>query len=71
MLIGYSLSAASKPFFALAGGWADVYTVQSADRVGKGIRTAPRDALISESVQESKVGRALGLHRSRWIRLAP
>jgi len=71
VLIGYSLSAASKPFFALTGGWADVFTVQSADRVGKGIRTAPRDALISESVHESKVGHAFGLHRSRWIRLAP
>jgi hypothetical protein len=69
VLIGYSLSAASKPFFALAGGWADVFAVRSADRVGKGIRTAPRDALISESVHESKVGRAFGLHRSRWIRL--
>jgi MFS family permease len=64
VLIGYSLSAASKPFFALAGGWADVFAVRSADRIGKGIRTAPRDALISESVHESKVGRAFGLHRS-------
>lgn len=64
VLIGYSLSAATKPFFALAGGWADVLAVRSADRVGKGIRTAPRDALISESVPEAKAGRAFGLHRS-------
>jgi MFS family permease len=64
VLIGYSLSAASKPFFALAGGWADVFAVRSADRVGKGVRTAPRDALISESVPEAKVGGAFGLHRS-------
>lgn len=64
VLIGYSLSAASKPFFALAAGWADVFAVRSADRVGKGIRTAPRDALISESVPEGKAGRAFGLHRS-------
>ncbi len=64
VLIGYSLSAASKPFFALAGGWADAFAVRSADRVGKGIRTAPRDALISESVPEAKVARAFGLHRS-------
>ena len=64
VLIGYSLSAATKPLFALAGGWADVFAVRSADRVGKGIRTAPRDALISESVPEAKVARAFGLHRS-------
>jgi MFS family permease len=64
VLIGYSLSAASKPFLALAGSWIDVLGVRSADRVGKGIRTAPRDALISESVPEAKSGRAFGLHRS-------
>jgi MFS family permease len=64
VLIGYALSAASKPFFGLAGGWADVFAVRSADRVGKGIRTAPRDALISESVPEARVGRAFGIHRS-------
>ncbi len=64
VLIGYSLSAATKPFFALAGGWADVFAVRSVDRVGKGVRTAPRDALISESVPEAKAGRAFGLHRS-------
>jgi len=64
VLIGYALSTASKPFFALAGGWVDVFAVRSTDRVGKGIRTAPRDALISESVHEAKVGRAFGIHRS-------
>ena len=64
VLIGYSLSAASKPFFAMAGSWSDVFAVRSTDRVGKGIRTAPRDALISESVQESRAGRAFGIHRS-------
>jgi MFS family permease len=64
VLVGYTMSAVSKPFFALAGGWADVFAVRSADRVGKGIRTAPRDALISESVPEARVGRAFGIHRS-------
>lgn len=64
VVIGYSLSAASKPLFALAVGWADMLAVRSADRVGKGIRTAPRDALISESVPEFRAGRAFGLHRS-------
>ncbi|HXV46834.1 MAG TPA: MFS transporter [Nitrososphaera sp.] len=64
VILGYSVSAAAKPLFALAGGWADVFAVRSADRVGKGIRTAPRDALISESVPEVKAGRAFGIHRS-------
>lgn len=64
VLIGYALSAASKPFFALAAVWTDLFAVRSADRVGKGIRTAPRDALISDSTPEGKVGRAFGLHRS-------
>ena len=64
VILGYSVSAAAKPLFALAGGWADVFAVRSADRVGKGIRTAPRDALISESVPEAKAGRAFGIHRS-------
>ncbi|HKZ62415.1 MAG TPA: MFS transporter, partial [Nitrososphaera sp.] len=41
-----------------------MFAVRSVDRVGKGIRTAPRDALISESVPEGKAGRAFGLHRS-------
>lgn len=64
VIIGYSLSAAAKPLFALAGAGVDVLIVRSADRVGKGIRTAPRDALISESVPETRSGRAFGLHRS-------
>jgi sugar phosphate permease len=64
VLIGYALSAASKPFFALAAVWTDLFAVRSADRVGKGIRTAPRDALISHSTPEGKVGRAFGLLRS-------
>ncbi|MGI0035566.1 MAG: MFS transporter [Nitrososphaera sp.] len=64
VLVGYAISAASKPFFGFAASWTDVVAVRSADRVGKGIRTAPRDALISESVHDSKVGRAFGIHRS-------
>src|SRR5437868_5440489 len=64
VLIGYALSAASKPFFGLAESWGGVFAVRSTDRVGKGIRTAPRDALISESAHEAKVARAFGIHRS-------
>ena len=64
VLIGYSLSTLTKPFFALAHVWTDVFVVRAIDRVGKGIRVSPRDALISDSVLESKVGRAFGIHRS-------
>ena len=64
VLIGYALSSASKPFFALASSWSDAVVVRITDRAGKGIRTSPRDALISDSIPEGKSGRAFGLHRS-------
>ncbi|NWG36668.1 MFS transporter [Nitrososphaera sp.] len=64
VLAGYAASTASKPFFAAASSWVDAFLVRSGDRVGKGIRTAPRDALIADSVPESRVGRAFGLHRT-------
>src|SRR5574341_767993 len=52
VLAGYTASTASKPFFAAASGWWDAFFVRMGDRVGKGIRTAPRDALIADSVHE-------------------
>lgn len=64
VLAGYAASTASKPFFAAASGWLDAFVVRTGDRVGKGIRTAPRDALIADSVPEMRVGRAFGLHRT-------
>jgi len=64
ILLGYGLSTLAKPLFAVATTWSDALTVRLADRVGKGIRTSPRDALISESVKEARSGRAFGLHRS-------
>lgn len=64
VLAGYAASTASKPFFAAASGWLDVFLVRTGDRIGKGIRTAPRDALIADSVPTSRVGRAFGLHRT-------
>lgn len=64
VLAGYAASTASKPFFAAASGWIDAFLVRTGDRVGKGIRTAPRDALIADSVPEMRVGRAFGLHRT-------
>lgn len=63
-VLGYTLSAISKPFLALAGSWAAVLAVRFADRTGKGIRTAPRDALIADSIGEEQRGLAFGLHRA-------
>ncbi len=61
---GYGLSALTKPFFYFASSWASVLAVRWADRVGKGIRTAPRDALVADSVDESQRGLAFGFHRA-------
>lgn len=64
VLAGYAASTASKPFFAGATSWVDAFLVRTGDRVGKGLRTAPRDALIADSAPESKAGRAFGIHRT-------
>jgi MFS family permease len=61
---GYSLSAASKPFFYIASSWELIAGVRWADRVGKGIRTAPRDALVADSVTKQTRGLAFGFHRA-------
>jgi MFS family permease len=61
---GYSLSAVSKPFLLIAATWQGVLAVRFADRAGKGIRTAPRDALIADSINERQRGIAFGLHRA-------
>ncbi|HQC20830.1 MAG TPA: MFS transporter, partial [Anaerolineaceae bacterium] len=61
---GYGLSALSKPFFYFANSWGAVAGVRWADRVGKGIRTAPRDALVADNVKPEQRGLAFGLHRA-------
>ena len=61
---GYALSAFSKPFFYFANSWGMVAAVRWADRVGKGIRTAPRDALVADSISEEHRGLAFGFHRA-------
>jgi len=61
---GYALSAFSKPFFYFANSWGTVAGVRWADRVGKGIRTAPRDALVADSISEEHRGLAFGFHRA-------
>ncbi len=61
---GYALSTATKPLFGVARTAMDAFTIRVMDRVGKGVRTAPRDALISESVSGARRGAAFGLHRT-------
>lgn len=63
-VLGYSISAASKPFLYVASSWQAVLGIRAADRLGKGVRTAPRDALLAESVSASDRGLAFGLHRA-------
>lgn len=64
MTIGYGTSAVSRPIIAAAGTWFQVLTARFIDRFGKGIRTAPRDAIIAESIDQSRLGLAFGFHRS-------
>lgn len=61
---GYGLSALAKPFFLVAGTWPQVAAVRWTERVGKGLRTAPRDALLADSVAADRRGFSFGFHRS-------
>ncbi|MBP9675533.1 MAG: MFS transporter [Anaerolineaceae bacterium] len=63
-VMGYGLSAIVKPFFYFANSWGLIAGVRWADRVGKGIRTAPRDALLADSVAPEVRGLAFGFHRA-------
>ncbi len=64
VIIGYGLSTIAKPLFAIATSWGQAFGVRVTDRAGKGARTTPRDALISDSVPSSQAGKGFGLHRS-------
>ncbi len=63
-VLGYGISALCKPFFYFAGSAGAVAATRWADRVGKGIRTAPRDALVADSVKPEQRGMAFGFHRA-------
>jgi len=63
-IAGYGLAAFTKPLIGLAGGWGTVFAARFLDRTGKGLRSAPRDALIADSVAPNQRGRAYGFHRS-------
>lgn len=63
-LTGYALGAAAKPLFALAGGLGTVLAARFVDRIGKGIRGAPRDALLADVTPPQVRGAAFGLRRA-------
>ena len=63
-VLGYALSTIAKPFLYFANAWGWVLGVRVADRFGKGVRTAPRDALVADSIDEKQRGLAFGLHRA-------
>lgn len=62
--LGYAISAVAKPLLGAATVWPMVLGLRFADRVGKGVRTAARDALIADSSDEKHRGRAFGFHRA-------
>jgi MFS family permease len=64
VVAGYALSGAAKAAIGLATGWPAVFALRGADRLGKGLRTPPRDALIADSTAAADRGRAFGLHRA-------
>lgn len=61
---GYTVSSASRPFIALATSWPQVLLVRALDRTGKGIRGAPRDALLARFATSADRGRIFGFHRA-------
>jgi MFS family permease len=61
---GYGISAGAKPFYLLATSWPVVAAIRWTDRVGKGVRTAPRDALLADSTTVARRGLAFGVHRA-------
>src|SRR5512136_2494900 len=63
-IVGYASSAVGKVLLVVAAGWGTVLGARVVDRLGKGIRTAPRDALIADSSVEDKRGASFGLHRA-------
>jgi MFS family permease len=64
VVAGYTIAGLARPLIALAGTWQHVFTVRLADRVGKGLRTAPRDAMLASLAAEGERGRVFGYHRA-------
>jgi MFS family permease len=64
VVFGYSLSSFARPLLAFAASWPQALGLRLADRVGKGIRTSPRDAMIADNVRIEERGLAFGFHRA-------
>ena len=64
VVAGYTISSLIKPLFAFANTWPLVLIIRSVERIGKGMRDAPRDAIVAESVQSEHRGKAFGFHRT-------
>ena len=61
---GYTLSNIARPLLGLAGSWPAMLVLRSIDRVGKGLRSAPRDALVADATPPAMRGYAFGFHRA-------
>ena len=64
VVLGYAVAAIARPLVAFARVWTQVLAIRFVDRVGKGIRTSPRDALLADLVPAERRGRAFGLQRA-------
>lgn len=64
VVLGYSLASFARPLLAFASSWYQVLAIRLTDRVGKGIRSAPRDAMIADTVAVEERGLAFGFHRA-------
>jgi MFS family permease len=64
VLLGYGVSSAARPFIGIASSWLHVLGIRFADRLGKGVRGAPRDAMLADFAPEGQRGRVYGFHRA-------
>ena len=64
VMFGYSLSGAARPFISIAASWWMVFALRFVDRVGKGIRSAPRDAMLADFADHTNRGKVYGFHRA-------
>lgn len=63
-ILGYALSVAVRPLYVVASSFSRILAIRVTDRIGKGFREAPRDALLSESVEDHELGKSFGFQRS-------
>ena len=64
VVAGYSLSSLARPLIGLAGAWGHVFLLRLVDRLGKGLRSAPRDAILASAASPETRGRVFGFHRA-------